>query len=471
MSHRATRTSLVIRCAALAALVAAPVAFAIQASLADSADAAPGPVKTDGKPDFNGDGYADTATGAAGGSGGGYVAVVYGSANGTDTGHSQTLRRPTAVDGGQYGSRTAARDLNEDGYTDLAVYGGVAGAIVHWGSGKGLGSGVALTDYAEADSGNLTAGDFNGDGHPDLVANAESFTDNVKLRVAYGPFNRSGKAAKTADLATGEIDAPTDIIAGDTTGDGKDDLVTTHAFEEMSNASKLWRGTGEGLLLTDQTLDDAATGTVGDVDGDGYGDLVIRPVPGGVVENLPYDKGTVKVLYGTKNGPSKTRTTTITQDTSGVPGIGEEGDQFGYQLSANDANGDGYADVAVGVPYENLNTGQEDTGAVVLLKGGAGGLSGSGAQAFNQSTSGVPGIAEKGDHFGSAVQLLDTNKDGKSDLAVGTPGEDGAYTNSGAVWTLRGATGGLTTSGVVSYGPDALGAPPSGAQLGESLPR
>ncbi|HET6354629.1 MAG TPA: integrin alpha, partial [Streptomyces sp.] len=52
---------------------------------------------------------------------------------------------------------------------------------------------------------------------------------------------------------------------------------------------------------------------------------------------------------------------------------------FGDVLTAADVNGDGYADLAIGLPGED--TGQvPDTGAVVLLPGGKKGLTASGAQ-------------------------------------------------------------------------------------------
>ncbi|MGI5470220.1 integrin alpha [Streptomyces sp. CA-132043] len=66
--------------------------------------------------------------------------------------------------------------------------------------------------------------------------------------------------------------------------------------------------------------------------------------------------------------------------------------------------------------------------------------------------------------------MLDTDKDGKADLAAGAPGEDGtSLKDTGAVWALRGAAGGLTTTGAVSYGPGALGAPEAGAGLGSGF--
>ncbi|MGO4426146.1 FG-GAP and VCBS repeat-containing protein, partial [Streptomyces sp. MCAF7] len=245
---------------------------------------------------------------------------------------------------------------------------------VLWGSAGGLTGGTALSDATSTDDGLLAGGDFNGDGHADLVAEG---TGEGELRVLYGPFTRQGAAAGANTLNTGRTFGPTEMVAGDINGDGSDDLVTTHAFEEMSEASLYWKGGASGLGSAPARIDHAASGTIGDVDKDGYADLIIRTVPGNVVENLPYDHGTIKVLYGSASGPGATRTKVIDQNIAGVPGVNEDGDQFGYSLSAGDVNGDGYADVAVGIPYEDLDGGV-DAGSVVQLYGGAGGLSGTG---------------------------------------------------------------------------------------------
>nr|WP_237330670.1 integrin alpha [Streptomyces sp. BA2] len=188
-----------------------------------------------------------------------------------------------------------------------------------------------------------------------------------------------------------------------------------------------------------------------------------------------YDAGAVRVVYGSASGFS-TRTAKITQDTAGVPGVGEQGDpdlndrgdQFGYSISAGDVTGDGYPDIAVGLPGEDVDS-AGDTGAVVLLKGGANGLTGTGAQAFNQSTAAVPGVSESGDNFGTEVKLADVNKDGRADLTVGTPLEDGTTKDSGAAWLFRGATSGLTTTGITSFSPSSLGTPEAGARFGGEL--
>jgi hypothetical protein len=485
---RSRSLSTIARCATVVALVTTPALLA--APSAGAAEARTTAAASAPRADFNKDGYADLAVSAPTGTvdgktEAGYVAVVYGSASGADTAHRQIISQATeGVPGdpdasARFGGQTVARDLDGDGYTDLAIETGSKPAVtVLWGSADGLGGGTRLP---EGDGDNfgystIAGGDFNGDGHADLVdqviVNKGSDLDETTgLRVRFGPFTREGAAAGSATVDTGKIDRPTSLTAGDVTGDGKDDLVSTHAFEEMSEDTLFWKGGTDGLGKTPTKLTDAATTAIGDVDKDGRGDLIMRTVPGGVVENLPYDHGTLKVLYGTASGPSTTRTTTIDQNTAGVPGANEDGDQFGESLSADDVNGDGYADVAVGIPEEDLEAGQKDAGSVVQLYGGAGGLSGTGAQAFTQDTAGVPGAAEAGDRFGAAVRLADTNGDGAADLSAGAPDEDGAHSSSGAAWVLRGKPAGLTTDGIVSFGPDALGAPEAGASLGSNFQR
>src|SRR5947199_351050 len=88
-----------------------------------------------------------------------------------------------------------------------------------------------------------------------------------------------------------------------------------------------------------------------------------------------------------------------------------------------DFNGDGSADLAVGVPGEDVG-GVNGAGAVNVLYGGTGGLSATGNQLWSQDSPGVldaPGVSE---FFGQALAIGDLNGDGRDDLAVGVPYED-----------------------------------------------
>ncbi|MGY0017822.1 FG-GAP-like repeat-containing protein [Streptomyces sp. YJ-C3] len=472
------RRSIVIALTVTAALTAT------SALTVTSAAAAPVPPRAP-VTDFNHDGYADLALGAPGSTVGGKqaagaVSVVYGGKGGADVAHALSVTRasagvPGAATGGEYfGERVATGDLDGDGFTDLVV-GTVNGShpVVLWGSATGL-SGAGSVGLPGG-SGLFSVGDFDGDGHRDLVTDDyprsdDPDDDDAGMTVSYGPFDRAtGAAARTDTIVTGQTFGPHDFVVGDVTGDGADDIVTSHGFEESAYGSKFWKGGKDGVGHTATALTSSLAGAVADVDGDGYGDLVVHDI-GDNYEDIAYEKGTVRVLYGSAAGPSTTRTKTITQETSGVPGTGESGDQFGTDIAAGDVNGDGYADIAVGVPGEAIGT-VADAGAVVLLKGGRAGLSGTGAQAFHQSTAGVPGASEKGDAFGLQVLLSDVDGDGRADLTAAAPLEDGTYRDSGAAWVLRGATGGLTVEGITSFGPATVKVPESEAQLGRDLGR
>jgi FG-GAP repeat protein/VCBS repeat protein len=469
--------------AGLAVVLAGSTAAASgQAESAGGTAAKSAPVRED----FNGDGFQDVATAApgatvAGQARAGYVVVTYGSASGLDAGSSTYISQNTSGVPGvaeaddRFGAKLVARDLDGDGLTDLAVrssgeqvaatssYGTVT---VLWGrTGPVSGQGAATIEAPAGSSGwnvgvNLTAGDFDGDGSTDLFMR---YGDDWETRsVLSGPFTRGGAAAdeQQIDMFTTDNDIAT-VAAGDMTGDGADDLATFYVYENHAEGGKFWQGTASGLSTEPKRLSSADTAVVGDFDKDGKGDLATRTVPGGITEDLPYDSGTVKVYYGTADGPSATRTRTVTQNSTGVPGTSEKGDQFGARLDAGDVNGDGYADLAAGVPFEAIGT-KSAAGAVVLLKGGSGGLSGTGAKAFHQDTSGIPGVAEAGDRFGGAVRLLDVTKDAKAELAVSAPEEN----KTGAVWSLRGTSGGLTATGSLAFNPVDLGIPAAGAGFG-----
>lgn len=148
-----------------------------------------------------------------------------------------------------------------------------------------------------------------------------------------------------------------------------------------------------------------------------------------------------------------------------MPGASERNDAFGWSLDAGDTNGDGYADIAVGVANEDLS-GRSDAGSVVILRGSASGLTGTGSKAFSQDTSGVPGTAESYDYFGHSVLLTDVSKDGRAELISGARGEnDGAS----SAWALRGSSTGITATGAKAFGSTTLGGPSGLTYFGDVL--
>jgi hypothetical protein len=87
-------------------------------------------------------------------------------------------------------------------------------------------------------------------------------------------------------------------------------------------------------------------------------------------------------------------------------------------------------------------------GAVNVLYGGAGGLSGTGSQFWHQDSPGIFDVVEALDAFGSALAAGDLNGDGRDELAVGVPSENvGTVADSGAANVLYGRAGGLAATG------------------------
>jgi hypothetical protein len=110
-----------------------------------------------------------------------------------------------------------------------------------------------------------------------------------------------------------------------------------------------------------------------------------------------------------------------------------------------DFNGDGFADLAVGVPHEDGGS-DHDSGAVNVIYGSRTGLTASGDQLWSQDSRGVPGSAEPGDRFGTTASG-DFDGDGFADLAIGAPGETlGGLAEVGAVTVLYGSRHGLRSS-------------------------
>ncbi|WP_316755947.1 FG-GAP and VCBS repeat-containing protein [Streptomyces herbicida] len=211
-----------------------------------------------------------------------------------------------------------------------------------------------------------------------------------------------------------------------------------------------------------QQVGNGLIAATGDVNGDGYADLVVgdpdEPDNPGADGALG---GRVLLWYGSAHGIARdAKPVQLTQNTPGVPDASEKQDNFGGALAVADLNRDGLADIVVGAPLED--TGKRNAGQVTVIPGRRTGALGRGAYAFTQDTAGIPGAGEAEDSFGTTVAVGDINKDGKPELFISAAEEDNA---TGAVWVLPGGTDGPTAKGSSMITTPSVGFPQKDSTL------
>jgi cytolysin (calcineurin-like family phosphatase) len=472
--------------------------------------------------DFNGDGLDDLAVGAPqedvdGKNDAGLVHVVYGSpvlgltAKKEQWSQDSPGIKGAVEDNDQFGYALAIGDFDCDGYDDLAVgvpkedlegnskdnaglvnviYGSAGGLTAsgdqEWTQDNDGAPGAVESDdhYGWA----LAAGDFDGDGCDDLAIGSpkedlnSGGNDNDGMVVVLYGSSSSGLSSDDSENWIQNYDAGASqkddhygqtLAAGDFNGDGYDDLAIGAPTEDVNDhddagkivviygrssglsrsSSESWHQDKDGFSGHAEEGDQFGYAlAAGDFDGDGYEDLAIGVPKEDLDSGDGDDDGLVLVMYGTSSGLSDHGSDGWSQGNDGAPGESQAHDQYGQALAAGDFDGDGYDDLAIGTPLEDVGGGGEDNdGKVVVIYGTSSGLhsnGGPGGQSWTQDKPGVPGSAEKNDQFGFALAAGDFNGDGREDLAIGAPEEDlavGDNNNEGMVIVLHGSDEGLST--------------------------
>jgi len=463
--------------------------------------------------DFDGDGFPEQVVGApflkVDGTAAGGVTVLEASKKGLATSGTVWTQATEGVPGepeqhAQFGSAFASADFDRDGYADLAIAAPGPDTVedevergtvtVLFGSARGLTAArsYVLTRAGEVqDDGfgdSVATADFDGDGYADLAVGAGSadpvrgpeYYPNGTVTVFRGGEARFDTSRSTVltgvrsgdgyDLVFGSS-----LAVGDVDGDKRPDLVVG-AFglpyddgEGHGGSVSVCTSTDAGVGPCRQVAFGYITGSdaiaIGNVKGDKRNEIIIGQPAYGSERAEP---GSVYTLSLSGSGSTlRSKASELTQSTKGVPGSDEPYDEFGYAVALGDLDRDGYADLVVGSPGEAIGS-RTRAGRVTVVYGGKKGYRTSGNKAYDQNTKGIPGTAEADDRFGGALSLVDHDRDGRLDLTVGAPGENG----TGAVTTLRGSGKSFTTSGAKTFDIILSTYPtPTGARFGSVLAR
>src|SRR4051794_5481154 len=181
----------------------------------------------------------------------------------------------------------------------------------------------------------------------------------------------------------------------------------------VSQREKVVTQSSRGVPGASETGDRfGVTVTSADFDRDGFADLAIgQPEEAvGALESA----GAVTVVYGSARGLDTTRSTAFA-----APSGASANSRFGTAVVAGDFTRDGFPDLAVGAPLDDIDQSQDTdfhpSGTVTVLPGGADGVSATGAVRLRRQ--GLPNFDVK---FGEVLAAGDLDRDGVDDLVVGS---------------------------------------------------
>jgi hypothetical protein len=311
------------------------------------------------------------------------------------------------------------------------------------------------------------ATDFNGDGRADLAVGALTWETGPTYVYANGPSGLSLQPTLTLDGPfAGSGAGAWAVSVGDLNGDGFADLATATSAGSLPRGQvRIYPGSPAGpssvrawTILAAELAPTPFVGIngvvrgVGDLDGDGYGEILVGMSP----LSLNEPEGAVLLLRGSADGPRRTAMSTLRMPNNPVDQCAASNPNcsFGFALAVADVNGDGRMDAVVGAPGAigpSAGPGAVPRrGRVYVYFGTPSGYASAPSQTLE-----APAPEEA---FASVIERVgDVNGDGRADIAVGAArsGFVAGVGATGRVYLYLGTPSGLAATPRVIESPEA----------------